>query len=75
MQDTTGDSFSGVALWPHDIALLEQTSIELPNKRKTMENLFCLKNLALYIEDLEGKLNEYFDKYKIDTQARQKHLH
>lgn len=57
------------------IHLLEQTNIDLPNKRKTIENLLCLKNLALYIEDLESKLNEYFDKYETDIQPEQTHLH
>ena len=56
------------------IHLLEQTNIELPNKRKTIENLLCLKNLALYIEDLESKLNEYFYKYETDIQPEQTHL-
>ncbi len=57
------------------IHLLKQTNIELPNKKKSLENLICLRNLALYVEDLESKLNEYFDKYEIDTQAKQIYLH
>ena len=57
------------------IHLLEQTNIELPNKRKTIENLLCLKILALYIENLESKLNKYFDKYETNIQAEQVHLH
>ena len=57
------------------IHLLEQTNIELPNRRKTIENLLCLKSLALYIEELEGKLNQYFDKYETDIRAEQVHLH
>jgi hypothetical protein len=57
------------------IHLLEQTKIELPNKRTSLENLICLRNLALYVGDLESKLNEYFDKYEIDTKAKQMHLH
>jgi hypothetical protein len=57
------------------IHLLEQTNIELPNRRNTIENLICLKSLALYIEELEGKLNEYLDKYETDIQAGQANLH
>ena len=57
------------------IHLLEQTNIELPNKRKTIENLLCLKKLAFYIEDLESRLNEYFDKYEIDISAEQRFSH
>ena len=57
------------------IHLLEQKSIDLPNKKKTIENLVCLKSLASYIEELEGKLSEYFDKYKTDFRGEQVHLH
>jgi hypothetical protein len=57
------------------IHLLKQTNIDLPDKRKTLENLVCLKSLAIYIKDLEGKLNEYFDKYQGAIQAKQVSLH
>jgi len=57
------------------IHFLEGVNIKLPNKRKTLENLLCLRNLALYVEDLESKLNNYIDKYKTHTSAEQTYLH
>ena len=57
------------------IHFLEGVDIKLPNKRKTLENLLCLRNLALHVEDLENKLNNYIDKYKTHTSAEQTYLH
>ena len=53
------------------IHLLEGIDIELPNKKKTLENLLCLRSLVLYVEGLESKLNNYIDKYKIHTEEEQ----
>jgi hypothetical protein len=57
------------------IHLLKQTNIDLPIKRKTIDNLLCLRSLAFYIEDLESKLNEYFNKYYTYVEEEKVHLH
>jgi hypothetical protein len=55
--------------------LLEEVNIEIPNKRKTLENLVCLRNLALYFENLEDELGKYIDKYESRTSIKQTLLH
>lgn len=55
--------------------LLEDVNIEFPNKRKTLENLVCLRNLALYLETMEGQLSKYIDKYEDNTPVDQSYLH
>jgi hypothetical protein len=57
------------------IHLLEELHISLPNKRKTLENLICLKNLALTIEDLEEKLTTYYQQNEEKAQIYKKQLH
>ena len=57
------------------IHLLEELNIDLPNKRKTLENLICLKNLALTIEDLEEKLATYCHKKETKAQIYRESLH
>jgi hypothetical protein len=57
------------------IHLLEGLDIKLPNKRKTLENLLCLRSLVLYVDDLENKLNNYIEKYKTYTAGKQIYLH
>jgi hypothetical protein len=55
--------------------LLEEVYIDFPNKRKTLENLVCLRNLALYFENLEDELDKYIDKCEIFTSIEQTFLH
>ena len=55
--------------------LLEEISIYFPNKRKTLENLICLRNLAIYLQSLEDNLSEYIDRYKTNIQVEQIQLH
>jgi hypothetical protein len=55
--------------------LLEEVNIEIPNKRKTLENLVCLRNLALYFENLEDELDKYIDEDKRPPSIEQKFLH
>jgi len=55
--------------------LLEEVYIDFPNKRKTLENLICLRNVAVYLEDLEGKLNKHIGEYEDNTPAEQIYLH
>jgi hypothetical protein len=55
--------------------LLEEINIDLPNKRKTRENLACLRNLVVYLQGLEDQLSKYMDKYEDGTQAEQLYLH
>jgi hypothetical protein len=55
--------------------LLEEVNIEIPNKRKTLENLVCLRNLAVYFENLEDELDKYIDKYESRTSIEQTLLH
>jgi len=55
--------------------LLEEINIDFPNKRKTLENLVCLRNLAAYLQGLEDQLSKYIDKYGDGTQAEQLYLH
>ena len=55
--------------------LLEEIIIYFPNKRKTLENLICLRNLTVYLQNLEGKLSEYVDKFEINIPVEQIHLH
>ena len=55
--------------------LLEEIDIDIPNKRKTLENLVCLRNLAVYLQSLEDKLCKYIDKYGDNTPREQLYLH
>jgi len=55
--------------------LLEEVNIEIPNKRKTLENLVCLRNLAVYFENLEDELDKYIDKYESCTSIEQTFFH
>ena len=55
--------------------LLEEVNIAIPNKRKTLENLVCLRNLALYFENLENELDKYLDKYESPPSIGQTLLH
>jgi hypothetical protein len=55
--------------------LLEEVNIAIPNKRKILENLVCLRNLALYFENLEDELDKYIDKYESPPAIEQKFLH
>ena len=55
--------------------LLEEVNIAIPNKRKILENLVCLRNLALCIENLEDELDKYIDKYESPPSIEQTLLH
>jgi hypothetical protein len=55
--------------------LFEEVHIDFPNKRKTLENLVCLRNLALYFEKLAYELDKYIDKYENSTSIGQTFLH
>jgi hypothetical protein len=57
------------------IDLLQQINIELLNSRKTKENLFCLKTLTVYLENLESKLIKHIDKYEHSIPVKQTYLH
>jgi hypothetical protein len=67
--------FAKVDLLKEYSYLLEEVNIEIPNKRKTLENLVCLRNLAVYFENLEDELDKYIDKYESRTSIEQIFLH
>ena len=70
-----GKNLTKVDLLKEYAYLLEEVNIDFPNKRKTLENLFCLRNLAAYLQGLEDQLSKYIDKYEDSTHVEQLYLH
>jgi len=55
--------------------ILEKIDSDLLNKDKKLENLACLRMLAIYFQELENNLNEYINKYGDNTLVDKTLLH
>jgi len=67
--------FTKIDLLKEYTCLLEELNINIPNQKKTLENLVCLKNLAIYFENLGDELDKYIDKYERRNSIDQIFLH
>lgn len=57
------------------IHLLRSLDIEPIKQNNMIDNLVCLRKLAMYIEQLENNLNHYIDIYEIHNSTDKEYLH